>query len=35
MYQRTKDKIKGELMELAKNKPEWGVFVSNIYASVL
>ena len=35
LYQRTKDKMLGELRELAKNKAEWGVFVSNMYQFLL
>ena len=35
LYQRTKDKMLEELRELAKNKAEWGVFVSNMYQFLL
>ena len=35
VYQRTKDKMLGELRELAKNKPEWGMFVCNMYHFLL
>ena len=35
VYQRTKEKKLGELRALAKNKPEWRVFESNVYQFLL
>ena len=31
VYQRSKDKMLEELRELAKNKAEWGDFISNMH----